>query len=77
MLPDAPNEKTPRGTLFVTTIRLERDLAAEAQRDARRLGVPFSTYVREAVLMRVTERRYRSALGELYERVVRLERDRG
>ncbi|MBB4663019.1 hypothetical protein [Conexibacter arvalis] len=77
MLPDAPNEKTPRGTLFVTTIRLERDLAAEAQRDAKRLGVSFATYVRDCVRDRVAERRYRSALGELYERVVRLERDRG
>jgi len=63
--------------LHVTTVRFDPDLAHAARADAKRLGVPFATYVRDAVRDRVAERRYRGALGELYERVVRLERDRG
>ena len=70
-------ETDDQAALYVTTVRFDRDLAQAARADAKRLGVPFATYVRDAVRDRVAERRYRGALGELYERVVRLERDRG
>jgi hypothetical protein len=61
--------------LHVTTVRFDLDLAHAARADAKRLGVPLSTYVRDAVRERVAASRYRGALGELHARVVRLERD--
>lgn len=65
-----------RGTLFATTIRFDRELVAAAQADADRLGVPFSTYVRDAVRERVAGGRYRGALGQLLARIERMEQDR-
>lgn len=65
-----------RGTLFTTTVRFDRELVADAQAEADRLGVPFATYVRDAVRERVTGGRYRGAVQQLHVRVTRLEQNR-